>query len=83
MLVLRRQRAVEKLVPVAFDEEGRKALHLALPNLLGVVFDVEPVKLGARKLPGERVETIAVFAARVAPRGAEASYLHSTNSSQG
>ena len=72
MLRLRQHHAVEKLLAAARDADGREILDLELAHLLGIVLDVEPCELRLGEAPGEREEARPVFAAHVAPFGAQA-----------
>src|SRR5712671_2015498 len=72
LLWLRQHHAVEELLGAARDADGREVLDLELADLLGVVLDVEPCELHLREAPGEREKARPVFAADVAPFGAQA-----------
>ena len=74
MLGLRQQDPIKKLRLAALHLDGREILDLAPAHFLGVVLDVEPCELGLRKTLRKGEKPGPVFAADVAPFGAQAGH---------
>ena len=74
MLVVRQHHALEQRLFAAAHEDRGEILHLDVLERLGVVLDVDPAEVRARKALGHGEEAGAVGDAGVAPRGAKAGH---------
>src|SRR5512138_896150 len=70
------QRAVKQQALSVRHPDGGEILDFEVADFVGLVLDVDPAELGARKLLRERKEARAVLAAGMAPLGAKAADDH-------